>query len=168
MAKKSSGLAVVVSVLLLMGLFVVGVKLVTERVEIKTVNAETGTLEFIPTMSSTEDGTVSMGLRYIPIRQNVNVFEYIYEHDDIALSDSDHTELFKLGLSNESDSTRIYKVEKIINGTFLRVLSTSANWVKNLTTPSNVAYENTEKEYHVEVKTDSGNVYLYMSKMGAS
>ena len=167
MAKKQSSWVVVgISILLLIGLFVAGIRMMEKHTEIQTIETETkGQLEFVPTIKSDEAGTVSMKLKYIPVSRNINIFEHIYEKEEIAISDTNHTELYKLtwSASTKLINTHIYQVEKIVEGTFVCVLSMDIETLEILTTPDNGLFADPSGEYTAEVRAEGGNINLYLT-----
>jgi len=166
MAKKNrDGVLIALSLLVLLGMFVVGMYLVTEHAEIQpiqTVEEESmGKLEFIPIVRTSGNNTITMRLRYITIKRNVNPFEYIYNHEESAITNTNHTDLYKLSLSSEDNTTRVYRVEKIVNGTFIRILRMSDELLTKLTSPNGDIYES--GHFEMQVKSDIGNVYLHLT-----
>jgi hypothetical protein len=167
MTKKRSngilnGILLAISIAALLGIFAIGMTLVTEHVEIEPIGEENGRLELIPTVSVTNNNTVTMKLKYIPIRKNINPLEYIYEHNESAICNTNHTQLYKLSLNSTNNQTRVYKIEKIVSGTFIRIVRLSDGLLKNLTVSNGIIYEGTG--FSFEVKTDAGNVYLYLTQ----
>ena len=161
--KRSGGLVIGFSILLLLGLFIGGLKLMTEHIDIQTIETEyTGKIQFIPTLSTTGNNTIEMKLRYITVARNINLNEYIYEHDESAIIDKNHTMIYKLSLTSVEGKTRIYKIEKIINGTFIRVLEMSQGVLKTLVTPSETIYEGQHFTTQVIVKDEI--VYLWVTQ----
>jgi len=161
--KRSGGLVIGFSILLLLGLFIGGLKLMTEHIDIQTIETEyTGKIQFIPTVSTTGNNTIEMKLRYITVARNINLNEYIYKHDESAIIDTNHTEIYKLSLSSVENKTRIYEIEKIVNGTFIRVLEMSQGVLKTLVTPSETIYEGQHFTTQVIVKDEI--VYLWVTQ----
>ena len=159
---RRNGILIGLSLIVLLGIFIVGMSIVTEHVEIQTIETEyTGKIQFIPTLSTTGNNTIEMKLRYITVTRNINLNEYIYEHDESAIIDTNHTEIYKLSLSSVENKTRIYEIEKIINGTFIRVLEMSQEVLKALITPSETIYEGQHFTTQVIVKDEI--VYLWIT-----
>ena len=161
--KNRNGVLIAVSIVVLLGIFAVGMSMVSEHVEIETIEEgeENGRLEFIPIVRTSGNNTITMKLRYITIKRNVKPFEYIYEHKESAVTNTNHTELYKLSLNSEDNTTRVYHIEKIVNGTFIRILRMSDGLLTKLTSPNGDIYES--GLFEIQVKSDNGNVYLYLT-----
>jgi hypothetical protein len=164
---RRNGILIGFSIIALLVIFVLGVSLVeyagiqiTQPIE---EGEDIGKLEFIPTVSVTNNNTVTMKLRYITIKKNVNLFEYIFDHEESAITNTNHTKLYKLSLSSEDNTTRVYRIEKIVNGTFIRILRMSDDLLGNLTSDNGIVYKSVG--FGFEVKTDAGNVYLYLTQI---
>ena len=162
--KNRDGILIALILIVLLGLFVAGMSLTLEHIRVQPIGEgeDTGKLEFIPIVGTNDAGTVTMRLKYIPIAKNINLFDYIYEHEESALTNTNHTELFKLSLISEENATRVYKVEKIVNGTFMRILQMSEGMLEHLTSPGDV-YEDAQGRFNMQVKSDIGNVYLHLT-----
>jgi len=161
--KNRDGILIALILIVLLGLFVVGMSLTLEHIRIQPIGEgeDMGRLEFIPIVRVTNNNTVTMKLKYIPIAKNINLFDYIYEHEENALTNTNHTKLFKLSLISEENATRVYKVEKIVNGTFIRILRMSDELLTKLTSPNGDIYKS--GHFEIQVKSDIGNVYLYLT-----
>ena len=161
--KNRNGVLIAISVVVMLGIFAIGMSLVSEHVDIQPISTETGRLEFIPIVRTTGNNTITMKLKYIPIAKNIDPFEYIYDHEESAITNTNHTELYKLSLSSVDNTTRVYRIEKIVNGTFIRILRMSDGLMEKLITPGESIYES--GQFSIQVKTDAGNVYLYLTQI---
>ena len=164
MAKnQKEGLIIGMSILLLLGLFIAATQFMNEEVEIKTTGLETAQVEFIPRMTTTEAGFIKMNFKYIPVSRNINVFDFIFEREEILICDSEHTAFFKLSLESEDDKLRVYNIEKILEGTVFRILSMNINTLNYFITPDTELFQSQNGEYVGEVKTDAGKVFLNLT-----
>lgn len=165
--QKTNWFVVFVSVVILIAIFFVAVYVIDEKTQVVVTSEseEFGHLELIPTLSTTEGGAVDMKLRYITIQRNVNVFDYIFEHEEIAISDTNHTELYLLKRVNETNATHTYQISKIENATFIRILVMHDSTFENLTTVQNVVVQDTDYRYTAQVSAVGNEVYLTMTKV---
>lgn len=162
---RTNRLAVFVSVVVLVGMFAVAVFYVQENTQVITASDDLGSLELIPTVTTTENGTISMEMRYIPIRENVDIFDHIFKNEQVAMMNENHTELYLANRTETTENTHTYRLEKIANGTFIRVLVMPEETFENLTTVQNVIIQNEQGTYTAQVKSQGNNVYLTLSRV---
>lgn len=164
--KRTNWFAVFVSVIVLISMFVIAVFYIERETQVivTSESEEYGKLQIIPTARSDENGSVSMRLRYITILKNVNIFEHIYENEEIAISDENHTELYLLERVNETNTTHTYQISKIENATFIRILVMPESTFRNLITPQNVIIQSDQGIYSAQVRSSGDQVYLTMTK----
>ncbi len=168
MAKRRSRtnwLAVMVSAVLLVGMFAVAVFYVERETEVVIADESVGSIEMIPTISRNENGSIEMKMRYITIRENVNVFDYIYENEKIAISDRNHTEIYLLNRSSETENTHMYDMSRIENATFTQVLSMDQSTFENITNMKNAIVQNPDGTYTAQMRTEGSRAYLSISKV---
>jgi len=165
--QKTSWFAVFVSVILLIGMFAVAVYYIDQETQVIVASEsdEYGKLELIPTVSTGENGSIDMKLRYITIQKNVNVFDHVFEHEEIAISDQNHTALYFLERVNATNNTHVYQISKIENATFIRILVMADSTFENLTTPANVIVQDTDGRYSAQVQASGSEVYLNLTKI---
>lgn len=163
---RTNWFAVLVSVIVLISLFAVAVFYIERETQVivTSESAEYGKLQIIPTVRSDENGSVSMRLRYVTILENVNIFEHIFENEEIAISDENHTELYLLERVNETNATHTYQISKIENARFIRILVMPESTFENLTTPKNVIVQSDQGIYSAQVRASGNQVYLTMTK----
>lgn len=168
MAKKksTSKLAVMVSALVLLFVFVAAIFYIERETQVIVASESDGygNLEMIPTLSTSESGSVDMKLRYITIRENVNVFDYIYENQETAVSDFDHTALYLLERVNSTNATHTYQISKIENATFLRILVMQKELLDQITIPQNLIVQDDQGRYSAQVITEDSQVYLNLTR----
>ncbi len=164
--KRTNWFAVFVSVIVLISMFAIAVFYIERETEIivTSESEEYGKLQIIPTMRSDENGSISLGLRYITILENVNVFEHIYENEEIAISDENHTALYLLERVNETNTTRTYQISKIENATFIRILVMPESTFRNLITPQDIIVQSDQGIYSAQVRSEGNEVYLTMTR----
>lgn len=162
---RTNRLAVFVSVVVLVGMFAVAVFYVQENTQVITASDDLVRLVLVPTVSTSENGTLSMDLRYIPVRENVDLFDFVFNREQSAIINEDHTTLYLANRTNATENTHVYRLEKITNGTFIRMLEIPESVFENLTTEKDIIMQNEAGTYSAQVNAEGNAVYLNISRI---
>jgi hypothetical protein len=76
------------------------------------------------------------------------------------MMNENHTELYLANRTETTENTHTYRLEKIENGTFIRVLVMPESIFENLTTVQDVIVQNEQGTYTAQVKAQGNAVYL--------
>lgn len=123
--------------------------------------------QFFRTEWHSESGSIWLILppdKYKVLASNINVYEYIYDHENIAFSNRAHTELYWLERVKTFDNTHVYEITKVKGWSATRILSTYDELFYQLITPRHVTYRTEDYKYEWKVYEQDGKLYLELKK----